>query len=95
MKKIVKQIDKLSDSLNEVLPPAEFVALLRFVIFVIQRINSISAEFIQYLRKRWIPDCNRRRFHKMTAFFCPKFLFTCPTFENFLEWLEQTGTNEK
>jgi hypothetical protein len=28
MKKIVKQIDKLSDSLNEVLPPAELVALL-------------------------------------------------------------------
>ena len=31
MKTIVKQIKKLSDSLNEVLPPAEMVALLRFV----------------------------------------------------------------
>ena len=68
--------------------------LLASVSFLSKNIIS-KVGFTQYSLRQWMLDCSRKQFPKMTVYFCRKSRSICPIFENFPEWLGQTGTRHE
>ena len=107
MRVVVKQMKKLSDSLTEVLPAAEMVALLSRVhtIFSVRMDSRIRETDIQecflYIIKERIVQAFKLFLliyqyitynRQMMVCYYPTSLIICQIYENYQEWQESTGT---